>query len=426
MDLATSVTTRRSITMLGWSAALNTLGNIVGVLLFGFLILPWLGGLVAAKMVALGAIMVAAVVTLSTSSQHARRWLGAALASVTALVIVSPTRLDYEMLSSGANVYFMPQNWGRVIDHAESIDGGLTTVTRQGSTADAITTLLTNGKFQGNDARQGEVQAQIGFAALPLLHQDRRDNALVIGYGTGATSRVFHDAGFAHIDIAELSRDVVALADNHFAGINHRVSDQPGVQTHITDGRNFLLLTRRRYDVISIEITSIWFAGAASLYNREFYQLARAKLRPDGVLQQWVQLHHMAPADLVSVLSTLRSEFHYVSLYVVGGQGILIASNDVDRSTPSPITLRNLDTSPGLQPVRELAGRTFASIANDLLLTPALVDKFLNRVGLDPALWISTDNNLRLEYSTPKANAGPPDLSFQVNMKLLRSVLKAD
>lgn len=424
MDLATTATSRRGITMLGWSAALNTFGNIVGVLLFGFVLLPWLGGLVAAKTVAYLAIGVAGIVALSIKSSRSRRWVGVVAVSMIALVAVSPTKLDYEMLSSGANVYFTPQYWSKVVDHAESIDGGLTTVTRQGVESEVITTLLTNGKFQGNDARKGEVQAQIGFAALPLLHQDRRDNALVIGYGTGATSRVFYDSGFNHIDIAELSNDVVHLADKHFSGINSGVSGLPGVQTHITDGRNFLLLTRRNYDVISIEITSIWFAGAASLYNREFYQLARTKLRKDGVLQQWVQLHHMAPTDLLTIVGTLRSEFSYVSLYVVGGQGILIATNDVAKSKSSSSTLKTLDTSVRLQPVRALAGRTFASIDNDLLLTPRQVDEFLDRVGMNRTFWVSTDNNMRLEYSTPKANASPPDMSFQVNMKLLTSGLK--
>jgi predicted membrane-bound spermidine synthase len=419
MDLATTATARRSITMLGWSAALNTFGNIVGVLLFGFFLLPWLGGLVAAKIVAFVAIGVACVVALSIASAHSRQWIGAVLVGVIALVSISPTQLNYEMLSSGANVYFTPQSWGKVIDHAESIDGGLTTVARQGNETEVVTTLLTNGKFQGNDARKGEVQAQIGFAALPLLHQDRRDNALVIGYGTGATSRVFHDAGFGHIDIAELSGDVVRLADTHFPGINGRVSGLSGVQTHITDGRNFLLLTQRNYDVISIEITSIWFAGAASLYNREFYQLARTKLRQEGVLQQWIQLHHMAPTDLLTIIGTLRSEFTYVALYVVGGQGILIATNDKSRSKPRNEILVALDTSDRLKSVRELAGRTFANIAADILLTPPQVDAFLERVGSNSSLWISTDNNLRLEYSTPKANASPPDRSFQVNMKLL-------
>lgn len=424
MDLATTATARRGITMLGLSAALNTLGNIAGVLLFGFVLLPWLGGLAAGKIVAASALAVAAVVTAAVVKKSTRWRLAATLAGGIALVLVSPTRLDYDTLSGGANVYFMVQKWGTVVDHAESIDGGLTMVTRQPRDGGVVTTLLTNGKFQGNDAKQGEVQAQIGFAALPLLHQERRENALVIGYGTGATSRVLHDAGFSHIDIAELSRDVVALADTYFSGINRKVSQQPGVQTQITDGRNLLLLTRRKYDLISIEITSIWFAGAASLYNREFYQLARAKLRPDGVLQQWVQLHHMAATDLSTIIATLRAEFSYVSLYVVGGQGILIATNDAAHARPAPAIVAALDAAPQLEPVRNLAGRSFASIGGDLLLSPPQVDILLDSAGLNRAR-ISTDNNLKLEYNTPKANANPPDRSFEINMGLLRLAQKS-
>ena len=428
MDLATSSTSsRRGITMLGLSAALNTFGNIAGVLLFGFVLLPWVGGLAASKIVAVCALLVAGVVTASVSGNRTRWGLGSALAAGVGLVLASPIRLDYDSLSKGASVYFTAQNWGTVISHAESIDGGLTMVTRHSnSTGDsgAITTLLTNGKFQGNDARKGEVQAQIGFAALPLLHQNLRANALVIGYGTGATSRVLHDAGFSHIDIAELSKDVVALADRYFSSINDGVSHLTGVQTHITDGRNLLLLTPRRYDVISIEITSIWFAGAASLYNREFYQLTRSRLRPEGVLQQWVQLHHMASTDLLTIIATLRAEFSYVSLYVVGGQGILIATNDATRAQASPAITAALDASQQLGPVRELAGRSFASIAGDILLSPKMVDALLNRFSGARGQWISTDNNLKLEYNTPKANANSPDRSFEANLKLLNSIAK--
>ena len=409
--------------MLGLGAALNTFGNIVGVLLFGFVLLPWLSGLATSKIVAGGALLVAAVVAVSVSTQKMRRCLGVAAAAVIALLVASPARLDYDMLSSGANVYFAKQDWGKVVDHAESIDGGLTTVARMPNKDAVVTTLLTNGKFQGNDALKGEVQAQIGFAALPLLHQGRHNDALVIGYGTGVTSRVLYDGGFAHIDIAELSRDVLKLANTYLSSVNQNVSDQPGVQTYVTDGRNFLLLTKRKYDVISIEITSIWFANAASLYNREFYQLARSKLQPDGVLQQWVQLHHMAPADLLTVIGTLRKEFTYVSLYVVAGQGILIATNDAAHAQPDPAVVAALDGAPRLQAVRELAGRNFSKLAGNLLLAPQQVDALLNRVGSTGDTWVSTDNNLRLEYNTPKGNANPPDRSFQQNMELLHSVL---
>ena len=269
---------------------------------------------------------------------------------------------------------------------------------------------------------QGEVQSQIAFAALPLLHQDHRDNALVIGYGTGATSRVMHDAGFAHLDIAELSKDVVRLADENFQAINDRVSSGEHVQVHITDGRNFLFLSPRRYDIISVEITSIWFAGAASFYNKEFYALAKSRLAPEGVLQQWVQLHHMQSTDLLTIIGTLRSEFRFVSLYVVGGQGVLIATNDEKRSSPLPDVIASLDASPRLSAVRLLAGRNFSGISKDLLMSPSQVGSLLNQFGADQGLWVSTDNNLRLEYNTPKANVVGADRSLMNNLNFLNEI----
>src|SRR5262249_46336533 len=153
------------------------------------------------------------------------------------------------------------------------------------------------------------------------LHTPERGRALVIGYGTGVSSRTLHQAGFAQLDIAELSADIVRMADRYFGDINGTVSREPGVQVHVTDGRNFLLLQPQAYDLVSMEITSIWFAGAGSLYNREFYQLVKKRLRPGGVLQQWLQLHHLAPIDLLYVLGSVRSEFQYVWLYHIGGQG---------------------------------------------------------------------------------------------------------
>jgi spermidine synthase len=319
----------------------------------------------------------------------------ASLIAVLALLVHGATmRLDYETLSSGANVYFSAQMWGKVVDHAESIDGGLTTVTRRETPPPAINTLLTNGKFQGNDAMGGEMQAQIGFALAPLLHQDQRGQALVIGYGTGATARVFHEAGFERVDIAELSGDVVRMADRHFSAVNASVSTRPGVKMHVTDGRNLLLLSDKQYDVVSIEISSIWFAGAASLYNKEFYELVRSRLAPGGVLQQWVQLHRLTPLDILSIIGTVRSEFQYVSIYMIGSQGIIVATNDAERAVPRSSAMELLRQTPGLAEVRRIAER-------------------------EPSLWWSTDDNLRLEYSTPRANVNDAEKTMRFNIHML-------
>jgi spermidine synthase len=422
MDIATSSATRPKVQSLGIGAALNTAGNIAGVLLFGFVLLPLLGGLGASRLIAAAALVLGAALLAVAGRSALPRGVPAAAVASFALLAASTTRLDYAALSSGANVYFSDQRWGEIIDHAESIDGGLTTVARRDHPPPAVRTLLTNGKFQGNDALDGEMQAQVGFALAPLLHQDRRDSALVIGYGSGATSRVLRDAEFTRLDIAELSHDIVRLADRHFPSVNAGVSSADNVRLHVTDGRNLLLLGRElRYDLISIEISSIWFSGAAALYNQEFYRLARSRMARDGVLQQWVQLHRLPTTDILSIVATLRSEFEFISLYVIGGQGILVATNDAQRAQPTAAALARLQQTTGLTDLRRLLQRDLADLARDRLLEPQGIDRFVQRGGSDRSVWHSTDDNLLLEYSTPRANVNHPGASFKRNIEFLAS-----
>ena len=45
----------------------------------------------------------------------------------------------------------------------------------------------------------------------------------------------------------------------------------------------------------------------ATLYTEEFFRLARARLRPDGVFGQWVQAYGIAVEDFASILRTFAS-----------------------------------------------------------------------------------------------------------------------
>lgn len=411
----------RPIAALGRAAALNTAGNIVGVLAAGFWLLPALGALRSAQLLALICLALGLLaIAWSESRRRPLAWAPAALVAM--LFVAQPRSFDYEALASGANVYFQSQDYGRVLDHAESVDGGLTTVAERSHPQRGKTlTLLTNGKFQGNNDVAGEMPAQVGFALSPLLHTDARERALVIGFGTGVSARTLHAAGFGELDIVELSADIVRLAREHFGDVNDQIIAKPGVSTFITDGRNFLMLQRRSYSVVSMEISSIWFAGAASLYNREFYQLVKRRLAPRGVLQQWVQLHHVQPSDILYILGSVRSEFRYVWLYLIGGQGMIIAAND-ERATTRPAYLRRIDRAPALRPLLDIFGRSAGELAQALLLDPTGIDAFLSGFGLPAGHWVSTDDNLRLEYSTPKGNALDGRESFMRNLELIQSV----
>jgi predicted membrane-bound spermidine synthase len=407
------------IRALGHAAALNTAGNIVGVLLAGFVLLPAIGALRSVQgLAALCLLLGAAVLAFTGLRTRVGAW--APVAPLLLLFALQPASFDYSALASGANVYFAPQNYGRVIDHAESADGGLTTVA-EGPPVDGqrSLTLLTNGKFQGSNG--GEMTAQIGFAVAPLLHTPARNRALVIGYGTGVSSRTLHEAGFASLDIADLSADIVRLANTHFAGINATVSTRPGVHTHITDGRNFLLLQERAYDLVSMEVTSIWFAGAGSLYNREFYQLVKKRLRPDGVLQQWVQLHHLTPLDLLYILGSVRAEFSHVWVYYIGGQGIIVATND-PRRQPARENFQKLQTTASFAPLLRQLDASYEAIASSILLDPPGTDRVLAAFSAPASRWVSTDDNLYLEYSTPKGNVLDGTLSKERNVDMLRKM----
>jgi spermidine synthase len=442
------------IRALGYAAALNTAGNIVGVLLAGFVLLPAIGALRSVQGLALLCLLLGvAVLALAGTRErvggtrervvgtrervggtrervggtrervggtHTRVGQVRAWAPVPVLLLLfalQPASFDYGALASGANVYFAPQNYGQVIDHAESADGGLTTVS-EGPPLDGqrSLTLLTNGKFQGSNG--GEMTAQIGFAVAPLLHTPARSRALVIGYGTGVSSRTLHEAGFQSLDIVDLSADIVRLANTHFADINATVSTRPGVHTHITDGRNFLLLQERAYDLVSMEISSIWFAGAASLYNREFYQLVKRRLRPDGVLQQWVQLHHLTPLDLLYILGSVRAEFSHVWVYYIGGQGIIVATND-PRRQPARENFHKLQTTASFAPLLRQLDAPYEALASSILLNPAGTERFLNAFSAPASRWVSTDDNLFLEYSTPKGNVLDGNLSKERNVDML-------
>ena len=405
----------------GIASLCNTLGNIAGILLAGFVLLNWLGSnrlllvlavsslLLAGYMVYTARALLPQVFRYNSSAQYAT--LLAVCVAIVLALWVYPSQWDLQRLSSGANVYFADLAHGEVIDARESIQGGLTTVNRQQAegkeTVASVLTLLTNGKFQGNNA--GEVTAQKAFAQIPLLHQPQRADALVIGYGTGNSAYTLYELGF-NLDIAELTPDIVALADKYFADINGRVSQQQGVHMYYTDGRNYLLTQAKHYDLISMELTSVWFAGAANLYNREFYQLAKSRLKEDGVLQQWVQMHHMRAIDLLYIFNTLHQEFRYVWLYVSGGQGILVASDSEKATQLYHLDGRAVDSVAAFNAEEK-------SLYDSLLLEPADMDYLAQKLRV-PQFLVSTDNNLYLEYATPKGNAITYD-SLATNIDML-------
>ncbi|HTJ80217.1 MAG TPA: fused MFS/spermidine synthase [Polyangiaceae bacterium] len=416
----------------------NTAGTIVGSVATGYFILPALGSqwtfvAVAAGFAALSVAAFAAlpprapaegrppadeqprpidahVAAADTRRRHSRATLFIAAAGV-ALALLVP-RWDLARMTNGANVYF---TYGPPPDAIElvreDVHGGVTTVVRR----DKLHTMYTNGKFQGDDGP--EMAAQRRFAHFPALFLTEEKRALVIGLGTGTTLGTVAAYPFQTIDVAEISPAIVEAARTFYAVPSRGAMNDGRVTLLLNDGRNVLLTAKEPYDLVTIELTSVWFAGASNLYSHEFYELVKAHLTEHGVLQQWVQLHHIRPRELAAIVRTLMAVFPHVALFEGGAQGILVASREP--LVASRARLARLDGLPDIRAT--LDGKHLEDMLDDMVASDDDLARLADDVAKqDGGAIYSTDDNLYLEYATPKGNV----LEYHSSLAATREVLE--
>jgi spermidine synthase len=397
----------------GLAVSLNTCATIVGSTLTGFFLIEQLGSEWTLRCLGIASMLPAFALLGSWRSWTGRALIGALTAGLITLTLKA-NAWDMALLGSGANIYFAPSYdifKHRLMWMREDVHGGFTSVVTDGS----VHTIMTNGKFEGNDGP--ERVDQVLVAVVPNLYVKNRRRAVNIGIGTGQTLSVIEDFGYSDIEAVDISPNIVAAAESTFSVINKDVFKKPNVKLHYRDGRNHLLLNSKPYDLIAVELSSVWFASAGNLYSHQFYELCSANLQPDGVLQQWIQLHHITLDDVAMVFNTLKEVFPHVEFWVGGHQGILVASKQplhrqIDRFKDLPKPIQEVLDTVGVHGMPQ--------IMDHLLIPHDSIDRVLQRITRDPAR-ISTDDNLLLEYSTPRANE--LDTAFDTNLAQLREAL---
>jgi spermidine synthase len=407
----------RAASRVGSLYAANTLGTVAGSVVTGFLLLSWLGSVATVRAAGVtSALLGLGFAFLLVRPDPRRKAIVAALAASCALVfLVTPRKWNEKRIASGAYAYLAPTAWDRIVYFKEDIQGGLTSVGETGSTR----VLTTNAKFQGNNT--DEVPQQLMFAFIPALFVPQFDKALVIGLGTGGTMRGVCDLPFRRIDVVELSPNIVEAARLWFQDVNGGVLDRdPRVTLRIADGRNDLLLSQDRFDLITIEVSSLWVSGEGDLYNREFYQLCRTHLGERGVLQQWVALHHLRSQDLLVILNTAARVFPHLAFFMGPSHGLLIASASPLRCDYD--TIQKLDSLPQVaEDVKRLKLPSLWSLLGRLILDGPSMGRLLasttQLTGL-PAEFASSDFLPYLEYESPKGLTLPYD-SVSTNLHLL-------
>ena len=152
------------------------------------------------------------------------------------------------------------------------------------------------------------------YAHLPLLLHPHPRSAAVICFGTGNTLGAASLHRLDVLDGIELSPEVVKAA-YLFSDTNHDVTHNPRVRLVIEDGRNFLLATDRRYDVISEEPPLVHTAGVVNLYSRDFYELCSRQLTDDGIVAVWLATWELETQEMRMLVKAFVDVFPYASAW---------------------------------------------------------------------------------------------------------------
>lgn len=174
--------------------------------------------------------------------------------------------------------------------------------------------LVTNGFSMAHSDFVGRRYMR-SFVYLPVALRPEPRQALLISYGLGFTARALADTrSLQMIDVADTSRDVLDMGRLVFPGLRWPLTDAR-VRVHVEDGRQFLLTTPKRFDLITAEPPPPKIAGVVSLYSAEYFALLRERLTEGGVVSYWLPVNELSEEDARAIVSGFCQAFADCSLW---------------------------------------------------------------------------------------------------------------
>lgn len=321
----------------GIAYAANTVGAIAGSIAGGFGLLPLLSAPGVWRLVA-GLLLVLTLTAVVLSLRRERSWrplaLPAGLAVAGALLASAPGPSAF-WRHSPIGAGRVSADWSGPNELRDAINSQRRGIVweRDGVESSVAidvtqeTAFLVNGKADGSARADAPTQIMSGLVGAMLHPGPRR--ALVIGLGTGSTAGWLAAVpSMERVDVVELEPAVIEVAER-LAPINHGALANPKVRLTIGDGRELLLTTPERYDVVFSEPSNPYRAGIASLFSRELYEAVRGRLRPGGIFLQWLQGYEVDAEVVATVYDTLGSVFANVETWEINsGDLLLVASRE--------------------------------------------------------------------------------------------------
>jgi len=294
-------TTGKTGSSVGLLYSSNTIGSILGSLSAGFLMIPVLGSSNSVILLAYLNLALFAILILFEPQTRTARKLSYYL--LIPLIILSTTDFNHgvdpltlttfrRIVNKGRN-----RNASKIYYHKEGLEGTVTAFEVNGEkqlwvNSVGMTHLCTETKL---------------MAHLPLMYTEDPKEFLIICFGMGTTVKsaaVYNDLSVTAVELVPEAYD----AFKYFHPDSQHLFSSGRIRCIVGDGRNFLLLTSKKFDVISVDpAPPVWSAGTVNLYSKEFFEQCKKRLNPGGTMCSWFP--GGTESEVKSVLKTFQSVF---------------------------------------------------------------------------------------------------------------------
>jgi spermidine synthase len=284
----------------------NTLGCVLGSLLTGFVLIPFVGMWNTTLLLINLSLLIAVAFLLRGGYPARAQWAAVVVVAVVANLLVFTDSKTFHAELKGRDLRTAAEGID-VIYYEEGLSGTVTAVERgnyRGLFVDGQNVSGTDPVLLA-DSRM--------LAHVPLLLAEEPESALTVGYGTGTTSgsMLLHDVEVHAVEIEEKIIEAAPL----FEAVNYASYADPDLEIVLDDARNYIATTDEEFSVIVTDVTNLKYKRNPYLYTREYFEIMRDALTAEGVAAAWLPIGGLSFEDLRTLIATFDSVFPHTTAW---------------------------------------------------------------------------------------------------------------
>ncbi len=371
----------------------NTIGAIIGAVLFSLVLIPALS-LHGSEQMLIAINLIGAIAIMGVSFKTINPKLLAGFCAAILLAWALPAT-PWKLIGFGRRLPSTTGDWNLLYT-----TDGMNSSIAYSQYAHDTTYFHVTGKVEASTEPQ-DMSLQRMLGHLPAILHTNPKSILIVGCGAGVTagSFVVHPE-VQHITICEIEPRIPPATAKYFGDANHHVMSDPRTRIVFDDARHFVLTADEKFDIITSDPIHPWVKGMASLYTTEYFDLCKKHLNPGGIVTQWVPLYESSFETVQSEIATFFEAFPNGTIWGnlnTDGTGYdVVLMGQIEKLPIDVDALQAKLSQPKYAPVmKSLSDVGFPSVLN-LLSTYAANSSDLRQ-------WMRTaqinhDRNLRLQY----------------------------